>query len=459
MIDPLAAYGDPAPSREAWLRAAERALQGASADAPRPGGLVAPLQERARGRRAIAGRSPGARWRIVQRIDHGDADEAATLLREELDGGADGISLVAAGTPAGRGSGLESSLLAEPARILDDARLDGVDIRLEAGGKALEAAQALLRTSRNQGVASFRAFLGFDPIGCLAQGAPCSSGWMAQAAALARDAGEAARSLSADGRPYHDAGATAAHEVGATLATALAYLRALEGAGIGLDRARAQLAFVLSADQDIFVTIAKLRALRLAWGHIEEACGLAAAPIHLHAETSWRMLTRMDPWTNLVRGTVAAFAAGVGGADSVAVLPFSTALGVPDRFARRAARNAQHILMAEANLHRVADPAAGSGAIEALTDRLCHDAWTFLQAIERQGGIIEALAKGFVTAELAQAVADEGEPPIVGTTAYPSPEPSEIVGVIRALDADAQGKAEGPLVPRRLAGAFEGATR
>ena len=89
-------------------------------------------------------------------------------------------------------------------------------------------------------------------------------------------------------------------------------------------------------------------------------------------------MTKRDPHGNIVRGTIAAFAAAVGGADAVTVLPFSAALGVPDAFARRIARNTQTILIEEANIHRVADPAAGSGAIEALTDALCETAWWLL---------------------------------------------------------------------------------
>ena len=99
------------------------------------------------------------------------------------------------------------------------------------------------------------------------------------------------------------------------------------------------------------------------------------------------MMTKRDPHGNIVRGTIAALAAAVGGADAVTVLPFSAALGLPDAHARRIARNTQTILIEEANLHRVADPAAGSGAIEsAHRCALCEVAWTLFQDIEREGG-------------------------------------------------------------------------
>ena len=108
------------------------------------------------------------------------------------------------------------------------------------------------------------------------------------------------------------------------------------------------------------------------------------------------MMTKRDPHGNIVRGTIAALGAAVGGADAVTVLPFSAALGLPDAFARRIARNTQTILIEEANIHRVADPAAGSGAIEALTDALCEVAWSLFQEIEREGGAARALETGSI---------------------------------------------------------------
>src|ERR1700748_2147524 len=138
----------------------------------------------------------------------------------------------------------------------------------------------------------------------------------------------------------------------------------------------------LSADADQFLTVAKFRALRLLWARIEQACGLTPKPAFVTAETAWRMMTRRDPWVNMLRTTMAVFAAGLGGAASIMVLPFTAALGLPDRFARRMARNTQHILLDESNLARVTDPAAGSGVIEDMTEKLCQAAWTLFQEIE-----------------------------------------------------------------------------
>jgi methylmalonyl-CoA mutase len=179
-------------------------------------------------------------------------------------------------------------------------------------------------------------------------------------------------------------------------------LRALEGCGIALDDARRMIFFRLTADADQFLTIAKFRALRRLWGRVEEACGLAPAPLFVGAETAWRMLTKRDPYVNMLRATIAVFSAGLGGADAVTVLPFTLARGLPDRFARRIARNTQLVLLAESNLARVTDAAAGSGVIEDLTDQLCRSAWGLFQEIERTGGAAGALEQGLIQKKVAR---------------------------------------------------------
>jgi methylmalonyl-CoA mutase len=142
--------------------------------------------------------------------------------------------------------------------------------------------------------------------------------------------------------------------------------------------------------------------MRTLWARIEEACGLEPRPAFVAAETAWRMMTKCDPHGNIVRGTIAALGAAVGGADAVTVLPFSAALGLPDAFARRIARNTQTILIEESNIHRVADPAAGSGAIEALTAQLCEAAWSLFQVIEREGGAARAVELGLIQKAVAR---------------------------------------------------------
>ena len=205
----------------------------------------------------------------------------------------------------------------------------------------------------------------------------------------------------ADGRVIHDAGGSEAQELAYVLAVAVAYLRVLEASGIALDDARRMVFFRLAADADQFLTLAKFRALRKLWARVEEACGLPPGPAFVAADTAWRMMTRRDPWVNLLRTTMAVFAAGLGGANSITVLPFTAARGLPDRFARRLARNTQLILLEESNLAKVADPAAGAGGIEDLTDQLCGAAWALFQEIEAAGGAAAALEGGLIQRKVA----------------------------------------------------------
>src|SRR6202042_2314773 len=134
---------------------------------------------------------------------------------------------------------------------------------------------------------------------------------------------------------------------------------------------------------------------------VEQGCGLAPKPIFIAAETSWRMLTQRDPYVNMLRATIATFSAGLGGANAITVLPHTMALGLPDAFARRAARNTQLVLLEESNLAKVSDPAAGSGGIQTLTQQLGEAAWSLFQEIEKAGGVFAALEQNLIQRRVA----------------------------------------------------------
>ena len=205
----------------------------------------------------------------------------------------------------------------------------------------------------------------------------------------------------ADGRVIHDAGGSEVQELAFVLAAGVAYLRAIESAGIALEDAQGMVYARLAADADQFLTMAKFRALRLLWARVEQACGLTPKPLFIAADTAWRMLTQRDPYVNMLRATMATFSAGLGGANAITVLPHTLALGLPDPFARRAARNTQLVLLEESNLAKVADPAAGSGGIETLTQQLCEAAWSLFQEIEKAGGMFAALEQNLIQRKVA----------------------------------------------------------
>ena len=395
-------------SEAAWRARAEKTIGGRLDDlaARSADGLdIAPLYAR---RAADAPRPWRTRpaWAVGQRVDHPDAEAAGRLALAELEGGADALTLVFAGSPFSRGFGLA------PANdldfVLEGVELDLIGLRLDAGTDTLIATRALcaLVERRTLTSAALQIDLGFDPIALAARsGDTARFDGLPDILALAEQAGLAGRPLMADGRPWHEAGAGEALELAAVLAASVAYLRRLESAGLSLDAARGAVAVLLAVDADVFLGLAKVRAMRRLWARIETACGLEPKPLRLHAETSWRMMTRRDPWTNVMRATAATFAAGLGGADAITVLPFTLALGLPDEPGRRLARNVQRVLIDEANLTMVDDAAAGAGGFETLTETLCERAWALFQEIEAEGGIEASLAAGALQARCAQAAA------------------------------------------------------
>ncbi|MGO9392058.1 methylmalonyl-CoA mutase family protein, partial [Rhodoblastus sp.] len=305
---------------------------------------------------------------------------------------------------------------------------------------------------------------GLDPIGAsIVQGEVVD--WevagpkLAQQAALLASKGFTRDLIAADGRVVHAAGGSPAQELAFAVASGVAYLRALEAAGVDLDDARKMIEFRLAADADEFLTLAKFRALRRLWAGIESACGLEAAPLRLHGETAWRMMTRRDPWVNLLRSTVAVFSAGLGGANSICVLPFTQALGLPDAFARRIARNTQAVLLEESNLGKVADPAAGSGGVEALTDALVERGYALFQEIEQAGGLARVLESGVFQAEVAKIAIERlknvarRKEPLTGASEFPDIHEKPVSVLKPAPAAVALGAKA--LAPHRLSEPFE----
>ena len=437
MVELTLARNFPPADEAAWKALVEEALKGTPFASLRSrsydGIAIEPLYPRAQGRSRIEGRVAGAPWAVTQRIDMPDAKAANAQAHDDLANGANAFTLVFEGAGGDYGYALPATGAAI-SQALDNVYLDaGIAIDLDLSMQSKDAAGLIATLVKARGLVAKDVTIrfGFGPIGGIAISGQSPLIWTDIApifAGLIRDL--AAQDFAgpfavADGRVIHAAGGSEAQELAFTLASAVAYLRAMEQGGIALDDASRFIYFRLAADQDQFLTIAKLRAIRKLWSRIEQACGLDPRPAFVAAETAWRMMTKRDPHGNIVRGTIAALAAAVGGADAVTVLPFSAALGIPDAFSRRVARNTQLILIEEANLHRVADPAAGSGAIESLTDQLCRVAWDLFQGIERAGGAAAALEAGLIQNEVARVRAEREanvarrKDALVGTSDFP----------------------------------------
>jgi methylmalonyl-CoA mutase len=462
----------PRASREAWLKRVEGVLKGAGfaerlVSETADGIALQPLYEERMGPRAWRGTA--GPWIVTQRLDLPDAASANEQALDDLNNGATGLALVFQGAAAGHGFGLADHDQRSIARALADVRLDCIALRLEPGPHGRRTAEAIAAHVDTLPLDPERLDLqfGMDPVGALASRGDLAAPWP-EIAGRMRTTVDSLRGrnftgpfMMADGRVWHDAGASEAHELGLTLSAVVAYLRALDALPSD-DLARA-VAITLSADQDMFLTLAKFRAVRLLHARILELSHLPSTPLHLHAETSWRMMAAKDPHTNILRSTAAVFGAGLGGADSIAVLPFSIAQGLPDRFARRVARNSQNILLSESNLWRVADPAAGAGYVESLTSELCDKAWNEFQAIEKAGGIVEALRAGLVQSRLTDARQRAAESkPIIGVTAFAPPvEPAPAILSTQAVTPRPRIGAAiliDPVPSLRRAEAFEGKT-
>jgi methylmalonyl-CoA mutase len=398
-----------------WRRAAEAALKGAGfatlVSRAADGIELQPLYPRRQGPRALR---RDASWRVLARLDHPDPAAANDQALDDLANGADGLQVVFAGAAGAYGFGLAKADSSTLHRAFEGVRFAAEQrFELDLGPNAEAQATGFAALVARSGVAprSVDLAFGLDPIGALARSGRAARPWSAEAAALAKVAsflaaqGFAGPYLAADARAVHAAGGTPAQELGFAIAAAVAYLRALADGGFSREAAAAAIGFRLAADADEFFTLAKFRALRLMWGRVRSACGLDAAPARVHGESAWRTMTARDPYVNVMRGAAAAFAAGLGGADSVSVLPHTQALGLPDALARRLARNAQLILLEESHLGFVADPAAGAGVFEALTATLCEKGWTVFQALERAGGAPLALRAGVFQGEVAEAAA------------------------------------------------------
>ncbi|MEU6227731.1 methylmalonyl-CoA mutase family protein [Streptomyces sp. NPDC047042] len=326
--------------------------------------------------------------------------------------------------------GPEAIPVSSLARALDGVYLDLAPVVLDAGAAVEPAARELLRLYEERGVAkeAVRGNLGGDPLGHEARtGAELDFAPVVALARLCAEEYPGLRALTVDALPYHEAGGSAAQELGASLATGVTYLRELTAAGLSVEQACAQLEFRYAATADQFLTIAKLRAARRLWARVAEVSGAPAAGAQVqHAVTSPVMMSRRDPWVNMLRTTIATLAAGVGGADSVTVLPFDHALGLPDAFARRIARNTSTILVEESHLARVIDPAGGSWYVERLTDELAHAGWEFFQWIEGLGGQAAALRSGSLGEALATTWAARSaklakrREPITGVSEFPN---------------------------------------
>jgi methylmalonyl-CoA mutase len=355
--------------------------------------------------RGAALRDVNAGWKVAERFPVPGADDGNAAVLAALSEGVSAL-LIRVGESGVAASGLN--------QLLSGVYLDLVPVVVDAGADYAQACDALLelvgRPAEERKTVSID--LGADPLTATVSGRAAPS--IEQVVAVAQRAAEihGVRAITVDGPAFHNLGANATLELAGSIAAAVAYLRVLTESGIAVGDALRQISFRLAADDDQFMTIAKMRAARQLWARVAEVVGDApGGAAVVHAETSLPMMTRRDPWVNMLRCTVAAFGAGVGGADTVLVLPFDAAIpggfpGVAAGFARRIARNTQLLLLEESHVGQVLDPAGGSWYVEDLTEQLAHGAWEQFRAAEERaahGGFGDA--RGYLVEQIAEVAA------------------------------------------------------
>ncbi|MCX7304494.1 MAG: methylmalonyl-CoA mutase family protein [Hyphomicrobiales bacterium] len=424
-------------NRDTWRTLAEKTLGRASIEDTLvshsvDGIRIDPVHERAANAPLEHRKRPQAPWLVVQRIDDPDPVRANRQALDDVSQGATGLSLVFEGAPNSFGYGLPAAPETLDA-VFAGVPLADTHVRMDAHPASRAVADWFVAyvTKRRADPAKLSLSFGIDPAaifagtGRLSMTIEALQASMPQSLAHFFALGVPGVLLEADGRVYHNAGATEAEELGAMLASAASHLRLFEDARQALVYAAPHIGFAVSVDQDQFMSMAKIRALRKLWARLIEVCSIPSCPATIHAETSWRMIAANDPETNILRSTIACFAAAAGGADSIAVIPHTIAHGLPDGFARRIARNTQLVSAGEAHLDFVADPASGSGSIEALTEALCERAWDAFRTIEREGGILRSLTAGKLQQRIVTSrdqrlgLYRDGRQHIVGTTIYP----------------------------------------
>jgi methylmalonyl-CoA mutase len=340
-----------------------------------------------RGSRGDGGGAGAAPWVVAQLHEDPDTTRTAEAILADLNAGGTGVWLRVDPDAIAR---------RDLATVLAGVEPEAVPIMVCSIDQQAGAAQALLDFWAASGKTAVQGNLGIDPLANAAISGEeaklhALGGWVEKAQAY-----PGVQALAVDVTPYDNAGAGDVDQLAFAIATAIEYVRTLEDQEITPEDAFAQILFRVSVDADEFLSIARLRALRRLWARVGEVLDVPEAKrgAQQHAVTSLRMVSKDDPWVNLLRNTVGAFAAAVGGAEAVTILPHDAAYGLPTAFSRRVARNIQLVAAEESHLGAVKDPAGGAWVFEALTEQLAEKAWARLQEIEAAGGMAQALAAG-----------------------------------------------------------------
>jgi len=355
-------------------------------------------------------------WEVAQELTYATASEFNQALRADLGRGQTAVNLILdqaglmgedadddVGDDVGKG-GLSIDHIKDLEQALEGVDITKMPLFVQAGAEGIPVASLVFALMKKQGKSTqeFTGCIGMDPLGTLARDGhlprPLNGAYdaMARLTRWAETNAPGLQTISVQGHPYHDGGASAVQELGFALATAVEYLRQIQRRGPSIDEIAPRIRFSFSIGSNFFMEVAKIRAARITWAKIVKAFGGGeeAQKMSIHARTSAWNKTLYDPHVNMLRATTESFSGMLGGVDSMHIAPYDEVAGPPTDFSRRVARNVHTVLREETGIPNTIDPAGGSWYVEFLTDDVARKAWEIFQAIEKEDGIFEALENG-----------------------------------------------------------------
>jgi methylmalonyl-CoA mutase len=346
-----------------------------------------------------------AGWEVSQELRATSPESLNTLIHEGLNGGQSELNIpIGCGADECCTGGAKITTAADFTTALSKVALDSISTYLQTGPASVPVTALFIAAAEQAGVpaSKIRGGIDNDPLaelvakGKLRQSLALRFDHMAALTDYAAKNAPQLRTISIQGDVYHNAGATATQELAYIISTLVCYLEEMKSRGLAPETVLPHIRIRLAIGSDYFMEISKIRAVRMLWSKVAAAYGVQNAAIHIHASTSKWNKTTYDAHTNMLRVTAEAFAAVVGGVDSLHIGPYDEIAGHTDEFSRRIARNLHTILREECGLDHVIDPAGGSTYIEWLTAQIAGKSWSIFQEIEQQGGMIAALENGSV---------------------------------------------------------------
>jgi methylmalonyl-CoA mutase len=309
--------------------------------------------------------------------------------------------------------------------LLKNVQLQFIQLNFVVEGDGKTIIQKLVEVAKNQGLHpdQLKGSVNVDPIEAAAR----TGEWkenakkdLSELKILTDDAPSGIKTFCVNNNLFANAGATPAQQLGISLAHLHEYLLLTD------NHQNNRFWLNMAIGNNYFEEIAKFRAVRRLWKYLLQQYKTTGSPLYLFAETGLRNKTIYDPWVNMLRSATEAMSAAMGGCDEILVRSYDSAFREPNVIGSRVARNQQLIMAYESYFDKVQDPAAGSYFVENLTEELAEKGWAFFKEIEKEGGMIAALEKGWIQDKIETAAADEqemfdqGKIVLLGTNLYPN---------------------------------------